>query len=372
MDYREMAGNRVSLLGYGCMRFPTDDAGNIDEARAEALLLRAYEAGINYFDTAWPYHSGKSEPFVGKVMSKLPRDSFYLATKLPIWAIDSLDKAREIFDTQLEHLHSEYVDYYLLHALDEEKWEKCLKLGIVDFLVEQKRLGRIRKLGFSFHAPYAVFKRIIDHRRWDFCQIQLNYMDTEHQAGLQGLAYAEAKGIPCVIMEPVKGGTLASLPEYASAPLKAAAPQSSIASWAFRYLAGFDNVRVILSGMSSEEQLEDNLGTFSPYIPLSDHEKVALDEAIAALKSRPNNGCTRCKYCMPCASGVEIPRIFSIWNEYQRYQNDSMAAKDYKDIPPFGRAQCCIRCGKCEAACPQKIKIRDELKAIASMPWAQA
>ena len=204
MDYREMAGNRVSLLGYGCMRFPTDDAGNIDEARAEALLLRAYEAGINYFDTAWPYHSGKSEPFVGKVMSKLPRDSFYLATKLPIWAIDSLDKAREIFDTQLEHLHSEYVDYYLLHALDEEKWEKCLKLGIVDFLVEQKRLGRIRKLGFSFHAPYAVFNRIIDHRRWDFCQIQLNYMDTEHQAGLQGLAYAEAKGIPCVIMEPVK------------------------------------------------------------------------------------------------------------------------------------------------------------------------
>ena len=372
MDYREMAGNRVSLLGYGCMRFPTDDAGNIDEARAEALLLRAYEAGINYFDTAWPYHSGKSEPFVGKVMSKLPRDSFYLATKLPIWAIDSLDKAREIFDTQLEHLHSEYVDYYLLHALDEEKWEKCLKLGIVDFLVEQKRLRRIRNLGFSFHAPYAVFNRIIDHRRWDFCQIQLNYMDTEHQAGLQGLAYAEAKGIPCVIMEPVKGGTLASLPEYASAPLKAAAPQSSIASWAFRYLAGFDNVRVILSGMSSEEQLEDNLGTFSPYIPLSDHEKVALDEAIAALKSRPNNGCTRCKYCMPCASGVEIPRIFSIWNEYQRYQNDAMAAKDYKDIPPFGRAQCCIRCGKCEAACPQKIKIRDELKAIASMPWAQA
>lgn len=372
MDYREMAGNRVSLLGYGCMRFPTDDAGNIDEARAEALLLRAYEAGINYFDTAWPYHGGKSEPFVGKVMSKLPRDSFYLATKLPIWAIDSLDKAREIFDTQLEHLHSEYVDYYLLHALDEERWEKCLKLGIVDFLVEQKRLGRIRKLGFSFHAPYAVFKRIIDHRRWDFCQIQLNYMDTEHQAGLQGLAYAEAKGIPCVIMEPVKGGTLASLPEYASAPLKAAAPQSSIASWAFRYLAGFDNVRVILSGMSSEEQLEDNLGTFSPYIPLSDHEKVALDEAIAALKSRPNNGCTRCKYCMPCASGVEIPRIFSIWNEYQRYQNDAMAAKDYKDIPPYGRAQCCIRCGKCEAACPQKIKIRDELKAIASMPWAQA
>ena len=370
MDYREMAGNRVSLLGYGCMRFPTDDAGNIDEARAEALLLRAYEAGINYFDTAWPYHSGKSEPFVGKVMSKLPRDSFYLATKLPIWAIDSLDKAREIFDTQLEHLHSEYVDYYLLHALDEERWEKCLKLGIVDFLVEQKRLGRIRKLGFSFHAPYAVFKRIIDHRRWDFCQIQLNYMDTEHQAGLKGLEYAESKGVGIVVMEPVKGGTLAALPSYASDPLTAADPGKSMASWALRYVAGFDNVKVILSGMSNEEQLEDNLSTFSPYVPFTDHEKVALDAAIAALKARPNNGCTGCKYCLPCASGVEIPRVFRVWNDFQRYQNEDAAAADYGYIPALGRAQNCIRCGMCEERCPQGIKIRNDLKTIAAQPWA--
>ena len=184
MDYRELAGNSVSLLGYGCMRFPTNEAGEIDEPRAEKLLLRAYEQGVNYFDTAWPYHSGKSEAFVGRVLAKLDRDSFYIATKLPMFTIESLDHAKEVFNTQLEHLQTDHVDYYLLHSLDEAKWQKVLDLGILPFLEEQQRLGRIKKLGFSFHAPYGVFKRIIDYRNWDFCQIQFNYMDTEHQAGL--------------------------------------------------------------------------------------------------------------------------------------------------------------------------------------------
>lgn len=372
MDYREMAGNTVSLLGYGCMRFPTTESGEIDEPRAEKLLLRAYEQGVNYFDNAWPYHSGKSEAFVGKVLSRLDRGSYYVATKLPMFTIESLEQAKEIFNTQLEHLRTDHVDYYLLHALDEAKWQKALDLGILPFLEEQQSLGRIRKLGFSFHAPYAVFKRIIDYRDWDFCQIQFNYMDTEHQAGLRGLEYARSKGIGVVVMEPVKGGTLAALPSYASAPLNASNPGKSMASWALRFVAGFDNVRVILSGMSSEEQLEDNLSTFSPYVPFSDHERAALDEAIAALKSRPNNGCTGCKYCLPCASGVEIPRLFSIWNDYQRYQNEGEAAADYKSISPLGRAQSCIRCGKCEERCPQGIKIRADLKTIAAQPWANA
>ena len=232
MDYRELAGNSVSLLGYGCMRFPTNEAGEIDEPRAEKLLLRAYEQGVNYFDTAWPYHSGKSEPFVGKVLSKLDRDSFYIATKLPVWTIESLDHAKEVFNTQLEHLQTDHVDYYLLHSLDEAKWQKVLDLGILPFLEEQQRLGRIKKLGFSFHATYGVFKRIIDYRNWDFCQIQFNYMDTEHQAGLKGLEYAESKGVGIVVMEPVKGGTLAALPSYASDPLTAADPGKSMAPWA--------------------------------------------------------------------------------------------------------------------------------------------
>lgn len=370
MDYRELAGNSVSLLGYGCMRFPTNEAGEIDEPRAEKLLLKAYEQGVNYFDTAWPYHSGKSEPFVGKVLSKLGRDSFYIATKLPVWTIESLDHAKEVFNTQLEHLQTDHVDYYLLHSLDEAKWQKVLDLGILPFLEEQQRLGRIKKLGFSFHAPYGVFKRIIDYRNWDFCQIQFNYMDTEHQAGLKGLEYAESKGVGIVVMEPVKGGTLAALPSYASDPLTAADPGKSMASWALRYVAGFDNVKVILSGMSNEEQLEDNLSTFSPYVPFTDHEKVALDAAITALKARPNNGCTGCKYCLPCASGVEIPRVFRVWNDFQRYQNEDAAAADYGYIPALGRAQNCIRCGMCEERCPQGIKIRNDLKTIAAQPWA--
>ena len=370
MDYRELAGNSVSLLGYGCMRFPTTETGEIDEARAEKLLLHAYEQGINYFDTAWPYHKGKSEPFVGKVLSKLNRQSYYVATKLPIWAVENLDQAKEIFNTQLEHLQTSYVDYYLIHALDAARWDKVLDLGIIPFLEEQKRLGHIKNIGFSFHAPYGVFKRIIDYRKWDFCQIQFNYMDTEHQAGLKGIEYAESKGVPMVIMEPVKGGSLATLPPYASDPLTEATPGKSMASWALRYVASFDNVKVILSGMSDEAQLDDNLSTFSPYEPFSNREKVALDAAITALKTRPNNGCTGCKYCLPCASGVQIPQIFRVWNDYQRYQNEATAAEDYKDIPPLGRAQNCIRCGMCEERCPQGIKIREDLKTIAAQPWA--
>lgn len=371
MDHRNLAGNSVSLLGYGCMRFPTNAAGGIDEPRAEALLLRAYEAGINYFDTAWPYHDGKSEAFVGRVLSKLERSTFHLATKMPVWKVETLEEAKDIFFKQLENLKTDYIDYYLIHALDLARWEKVLKLGIVPFLEEQLAQGKIKKLGFSFHAPYGVFKQIIDYRAWDFCQIQFNYMDTEHQAGLKGLEYAESKGIPLVIMEPVKGGTLAALPNYAADPLNAAAPGKSMASWALRYVASFDNVKVILSGMSSEAQLEDNLATFSPYVPFTDHEKVALDAAITALKARPNNGCTGCRYCLPCASGVEIPRLFRIWNEYQRYQNDAAAKEEYNDVPALGRAANCIRCGKCEERCPQGISIRNDLKAIASMPWAQ-
>lgn len=371
MEYRNMAESKVSLLGYGCMRFPTVEGGEIDEPRAEALLLEAYNNGVNYFDTAWPYHSGKSEAFVGRVLSKLDRSTYNIATKLPVWNIENLDEAKEIFSKQLENLQTDHIDFYLLHALDEAKWEKVLKLDILPFLEEQKANGKIRKLGFSFHAPYGVFKRILDYRAWDFCQIQFNYMDTEHQAGLKGIEYAESKGVPIVVMEPVKGGTLATLPSYASDPLKATSPERSMASWALRYVASFDNVKVILSGMSDEAQLSDNLSTFSPYIPLSDHEKVALDAAITALKARPNNGCTGCRYCLPCASGVEIPRLFRIWNEYQRYQNEAMAKTDYSDVSPLGRASNCVRCGMCEERCPQGISIRDDLKAIAASSWAK-
>ncbi len=370
MDVRAIGDQSVSLLGYGCMRFPTKD-GKIDEPRAEALLRRAYEAGVTYFDTAYPYHNGESEPFVGRVMKQFPRDTFALATKFPCWKPETLEEAKAIYEEQMTHLQSEYVDFYLIHALSAERWAKVKEMGLLDFLEEQQKLGRIRKLGFSFHAPYEVFEEILAYRKWDFCQIQFNYMDTEHQAGLKGLQLAESLGVSVVVMEPVKGGTLAGLPAQAEAPLKAVSPGRSSASLALRYVAGFSGVKVILSGMSDEAQLEDNIASFSPYVPFSDYEKVALDETIAILKSRMGNGCSGCRYCLPCASGVMIPRLFLIYNEFQRYENPEAAREDYQSVPALGRASCCIRCGKCETMCPQGIHIREDLKTIANMDWAK-
>ncbi len=370
MDYRNICGAPASLLGYGCMRFPTKD-GKIDEPRAEALLRRAYEAGVTYFDTAYPYHDGESEPFLGRVMSQFPRETFLLATKFPCWKPESLDEAKAIFEEQMEHMANGYVDFFLVHALSAERWAKVKELNLLSYFAEQKRLGRIRKLGFSFHAPYEVFEEIIKAYPWDFCQIQFNYMDTEHQAGLKGLALAESLGVDVVVMEPVKGGTLAKLPPAAMEPLKAAAPGKTAASWALRYVAGFPAVKVILSGMSDEAQLEDNLATFSPYVPFAKEEAAALEQAVSVLKSRMGNGCTGCRYCLPCASGVMIPRVFLTYNNFRRYENADEARADYARVPPLGRAASCIRCGKCEQMCPQGIPIREELKAIAAMDWAK-
>lgn len=371
MDYRKIGNTDVSLLGYGCMRFPTTAEGAIDEPRAEALLKRAYEAGITYFDTAWPYHKGQSEPFVGKAMKQFKRDTFLFATKLPIWSLKTLDEVKETFAKQLEHLQTDYIDFYLIHSLREETWNTCLELGVVEYLKEQKKLGKIRNLGFSFHAPYEVFEKIIDYTDWDFCQIQYNYMDTEYQAGAKGIEYAQSKNIPIVVMEPVKGGTLAKLPDYAANPLAAAAPGKTPASWALRFAASHENVRVVLSGMSSEDQLEDNLETFKQYKPFTKEEESALATAVAALKARPNNGCTGCKYCLPCPSDIQIPRIFAVWNEFRRYDNEASAKEDYAQIPSLSRAHNCVRCGRCEEACPQGIHIRDDLREIAGLAWAK-
>lgn len=211
MEKRKMEklGIETSLLGFGCMRFPTTPEGGIEEKEAERMLDRAISAGVNYIDTAYPYHDGESEPFVGRALKKYDRSSFYLATKLPMWAVNSLDDAKRIFAEQLERLQVEYVDFYLLHALDKSKWDKAKELGIVEYCENLKKEGKIRYLGFSFHDSYDVFEEIITARAWDFCQIQYNYMDTQEQAGDKGYALSEKLGVPMVIMEPIKGGSLA-------------------------------------------------------------------------------------------------------------------------------------------------------------------
>lgn len=357
----ENLGVSVSLLGYGCMRFPTLPDGKIDRAAAEELLDRAIKSGVNYFDTAYPYHNGESEPFVGDAMSKYPRSSFFLATKMPPWAVNTKEDIPALFEKQLERLKTDYIDFYLLHAMDAEKWKKMKGLGAVEYLESRQREGKIRFLGFSFHDSYEVFEEILNSRSWDFCQIQLNYMDAGEQAGVKGLELAEKKGIPVVVMEPVKGGLLAKLPADISASLSAVTPGRSDASWAMRYVASFPNVKVILSGMSDMTQLEDNINTFSPFSPLTPDERKALERAVATMRSRIKNPCTGCDYCMPCPNGVEIPRNFRVWNSFGVYGNSGVAGSAYREIKEGARADACIGCGECLDKCPQKIDIPSDL-----------
>lgn len=369
MEYRDWnTGARTSLLGYGCMRFPTRPDGSIDEERAAALLNAARDAGVNYFDTAYNYHGGASEPFVGRVIAQWPRKSFYLATKLPVWKCESLEDAKKIFAEQLERLGVEYIDFYLMHSLHQPRYDKAKALGIVDWLWEQKAAGKIRNLGFSFHDHYAALEHILNDQPWDFCQLQYNYLDTdekaEEQAGDRGYALTEAKGVPVIIMEPIKGGTLANLPADAAAPLKALRPEASAASWALRWVGSHPNVHVILSGMSAEDQLADNLATFQKFEPLNEPEQAAVAQTAQVLRNKIRVGCTACRYCMPCPMGVDIPDNFSLWNRLAMFGNTEQVKNAWNRMEEKEKAKNCIRCGKCEAICPQHLPIRQALAQL--------
>lgn len=362
----EKLGAEVSLLGFGCMRFPLDAQGNIEEKEAEEMLDTAIKSGVNYIDTAYRYHNGDSEPFVGRVLNKYPRDSYYLATKLPIWMVNAPEDVDRIFEEQLERLDKEYVDFYLIHALDKERFETMKKFGVLERLEQKRAEGKFRYLGFSFHDEEDVFEEILSYYNWDFCQIQFNYMDTDIQAGLRGYEFAKEKGVPMVIMEPVKGGMLSSLPSDVEEDFRKERPDNSIASWALRFVGSFSNVKVILSGMSSMEQVKDNLGIFSDFQPLSEREKELVDKSARDMKAKVKNGCTGCSYCMPCPSGVNIPLNFKIWNEYAIYQNQGRTRERLKTELKKGElADSCVKCGKCEKACPQKLPIREHLKQAA-------
>lgn len=368
MEYRKMEniGIRTSLLGFGCMRFPTNADGSINEEDTLAMIDRAYQAGVTYYDTAYPYHGGKSEVVTGKALDRYPRDSYYLATKLPVWAIKTLEDVERIFQEQLTRLHKEYVDFYLLHALNKERWKTVKELGIFKVCEKLRKDGKIKYIGFSFHDDYEAFEEILTSYQWDFCQIQLNYMDKDTQATLKGVELAKKLGIPMVIMEPVKGGSLAKLPsEGVDSLFKEARPEASTASWALRYVGSIDNVKVVLSGMSTMEQVEDNLSTFGKFEPLSDAERGIIDKVADTLRQRVQNGCTGCRYCMPCPAGVDIPKCFSIWNTYHIYENENEAKWNWTNgIDDSAKAINCIRCGKCEQVCPQHIGIREDLARL--------
>ncbi len=367
MKYRnfEKLGIHTSLLGFGCMRFPLDKDGNIDEARSMEMLDTAYQDGVNYYDTAYVYHGGKSEEFTGRFLEKYDRSTYYLATKLPIWDVNSVADAKRIFEDQLSRLNKSYIDFYLLHSFNRGSFDRMVSLGILEYMDQLKAEGKIRYLGFSFHDDYEAFEYIMRFRDWDFCQIQLNYMDAELQAGLKGYHLAADLGVPIIVMEPVKGGSIAKLPLNAVPVFEAIHQGKTPASWAIRWVASLPNVKVILSGMSDMEQVKDNLDTVNNFLPLNEEEYNAINTVADILRHRVKNGCTGCSYCMPCPAGVDIPRSFSLWNDFGRYENHGEMKWQWTfNFDESKKAKNCIECGQCEEACPQKLSIREDLKIV--------
>lgn len=365
MEYRKMdkLGIETSLLGFGGMRFPLTSSGKISRARAEKMIDTAMQAGVNYYDTAYPYHDGESEPFLGQVLKKYDRSGFYLATKLPCWSVESVEDAKRIFAEQLERLQVDYIDFYLLHSLNRGSFDKMCELGVVTYFEELQKQGKIKYFGFSFHDDFEAFEYIINYRKWDFCQVQLNYMDTEEQAGMLGYKLAEELGIPMIVMEPVRGGSLSYMEEGIGSTFKEISKNASYASWALRWVGSLPNVKVILSGMSTMEQVHDNLYTFSPFSPLTPNEQIAVLKVSNELKKRVRNKCTGCRYCMPCPKGVDIPKNFKLWNEYGIYENAGSTRWTWRlDTDEKVKAKNCVECGLCEKACPQGLSIREDLK----------
>ena len=367
MEYRHDAHTNAtpSLLGLGCMRLPLlkDGSSQIDVSAAQAMVDFAFANGINYFDTAFPYHDRTSEKFIGQALKKYPRDKFYLATKMPLWAIENQEDMEQIFTQQLENCGVDYFDFYLFHAVAKERYEKAEQLGLYDFLARKKEQGFIRRLGFSFHDTPAVLEMVCASHQWDFAQLQLNYLDWGMQQARQQYEILEKHGIPCLVMEPVRGGSLADLGAQANAVLQEAAPDASIASWALRFAASLPNVLVTLSGMSNMEQLQDNVATFSPFVPLSETEKTTLGNALDVYKKVNLVPCTGCRYCMDCPCGVDIPLALKVRNQY---------AID-KDKPGFlqrietARPEACMACGACIDLCPQGILIPEKMQDICEL-----
>ena len=374
MQYRKFGRTplSVSALGLGCMRLPIlgkwpEGASAIDEAEARKLLLAAAEAGINYFDTAWSYHGGNSEPFVGKTLAEAGlRKKTHIATKLPAWEIREAADMERIFAEQCQRLHTDYLDFYLLHTLNRVYWKKLVACGALDFLARLKREGRVLHTGFSFHDDAPVFKEILDGWDWDFCQIQYNFLDEEFQAGTAGFEHAVNKGVAVVIMEPLKGGALARpAPPDIRAIWDKAAPGRSPAAWGLRWLWDKAGVSTVLSGMSSLKDVEENCRTCDTAPPacLNEAERAAYVQAREVFTARNKVACTACAYCVPCPSGVSIPVIFRLYNDMALFGDLFYIATQYNNLAVAGaHAEACAECGQCVEQCPQRLPIPEKLR----------
>lgn len=363
----------VSVLGFGCMRLPLldpNDAASIDEEKSLELVRYAIDNGVNYIDTAYPYHgngmggAGKSEPFVAKLLKDGYREKVKLATKLPSWLINSPEDMDKYLDEQLNRLQTDHIDFYLVHSLNKTVWEKLKKLGIGEFLDKAIKDKRIRHAGFSFHDTHEYFNEIVDYYDWSFCQIQFNYLDEDFQAGLDGLNYAAAKDMGIVIMEPLRGGKLANdLPSEVHAAFESSGIKRSPAQWALRWVLNHPKVSVALSGMNTMQQIKENIEVSEQTPPdsMTDEETDIINQAKHMLKSRIKINCTACKYCLPCPAGVNIPGCFTMYNSHHMFGKE----ENYiRMMPEDQRASKCVECGQCEEHCPQSIAIREELKKV--------
>ena len=369
MYYRNFTKDniKVSTLGFGCMRFPIldNDSSKIDEVQSIEMIRYAIDNGVNYIDTAYPYHHENSEYLVGKALKDGYREKAYIATKSPSWLINTYEDLHKYLDKQLEKLETDYIDFYLLHTLNKEYWENLKSLDVLKFIDEAKKSGKIKYIGFSFHDEVDVFKEIIDYHDWDFCQIQYNYVDRNYQAGEEGLKYANDKGISVVIMEPIKGGKLVNPSDEIKEIWNLNDIKRTPAEWALRWVLNHKEVSLLLSGMNNLEEVKENIKTVSNAKEnhLTKKEIELIDKVTTIYQEKVKVGCTSCEYCLPCPEAVSIPNIFQVYNDLYVFGTEENSKERYKsyvdrEIDPSK----CIECGKCETMCPQHINIIESLK----------
>ena len=360
-------GKKISRLGYGGMRYPKN-GDEEDMAAAVQLLRKAYEMGINYFDTAMVYHKGESEKIFGKAFEPYPRDSYLIADKMSIWLCSDEEDMKARFYNQLKTLKTDYIDFYLVHSLNRNHYKKVKDLHCVEFLQQMKQEGKIKHLGFSFHDTYQVFTQILNDYTWDFVQIQLNYLDWHNQGAEQLYRELERRNLPVMVMEPVRGGYLATIDSERAKPFLELEPQRSIASWAIRWVESLPQVAVVLSGMSDLQQLEDNVATMTNFEPMNEQELAAIDRVVEEIRKVNEIPCTGCRYCMDCPMGVDIPEIFSIYSQYKIFGKEKAFVQDYEEVVEHGNgAEHCVRCMACTTKCPQMIAFPDKLEMIAKL-----
>ena len=378
MLYRKFGDLDISLLGFGAMRLPVIDGrdSRIDEKAAEKMIDTAMASGINYYDTAWGYHGGNSELVVSKSLGKYPRDSYYFATKFPGYDLSNFPKVKEIFKKQLEKTGLDHFDFYLFHNVCEMNIEQYFdpKYGIYDYLIEQRDSGKIKHLGFSCHGEYDVLKRFLEAygKDMEFCQLQINYLDWTFQHAKEKVELLKEYGIPVWVMEPVRGGKLSKLKDEHENVLKNLRPDESVTAWAFRFLQSIPEATVILSGMSNDEQLEENIRTFESEKPLTDEERSVLMKIALQMSSNGSVPCTACRYCVDhCPMELDIPRLISLYNEHILTSEDGgmafIAPMAMAAIPDGKKPSACLHCRSCEAVCPQQIGISEIMDNFVSV-----